>query len=251
MFHELPLVVTIGKQADASSQGLQLARETPGFASQTFQVMTQVSIHCFHRIRFFLIRAHFVGCSIIQGVIEWKGIRVVLFGLWSAFQTGLHGFPTSRPHHIPTQQTMGLSIHNGQDVDFVFFCCTKVYISSNSAIRGFLGTFAGGNLLVQVWIQFATLCGLTCKILPIDRWLLPSIYIRMASIRVSEEQPCGKGSGVYTRLHSPQRYRWLPEGLNPALYCFWLAWHLGHFMLPFYSVSDFGHSLIMCLFRSL
>src|SRR5687768_3792909 len=64
----------------------------------------------------------------------------------------------------------------------------------------------------------------------------------MASIRFSEEYPCGNGSGVYTRLHSPHRYRWLPEGLNPALYCFSLAWHLGHFILRFYSVSDFGHS---------
>src|SRR5215212_6791540 len=75
-----------------------------------------------------------------------------------------------------------------------------------------------------------------------DRWLLPSTYMRMASIRFSEEYPCGKGSGVYTRLHAPHRYRWLPDGLNPALYCFWLAWHFGHFMLLFYSVSDFGHS---------
>src|SRR5687768_17266169 len=72
----------------------------------------------------------------------------------------------------------------------------------------------------------------------------------MASIRFSEEYPCGNGSGVYTRLHSPHRYRWLPEGLNPALYCFSLAWHLGHFILRFYSVSDFGHSLIKVISRS-
>jgi hypothetical protein len=36
-----------------------------------------------------------------------------LFGLRSTFETGLHGFGTSSWHHIPTQQAMSVSIHNG------------------------------------------------------------------------------------------------------------------------------------------
>lgn len=38
-FHELSLVVAISKQANVAGKSLEPAREAPGFASQTFQVM--------------------------------------------------------------------------------------------------------------------------------------------------------------------------------------------------------------------
>jgi hypothetical protein len=46
--HELPLVITIGKQADVSGKGIEPARKAPGLASQPFQVMTQICIDSFH-----------------------------------------------------------------------------------------------------------------------------------------------------------------------------------------------------------
>ena len=60
-----------------------------GFASQTFQVMSQIGIDSLHRISFFLVRSHFVWSSIIVCVINRECVTVVLFGLRCFFQACL------------------------------------------------------------------------------------------------------------------------------------------------------------------
>src|SRR5215212_10225330 len=116
-FRQLAMVVTVDKELDVFCQGLHSASEAPRLASQTFQVVAKVSIHRLNGISFLFIRAHFVGCAIVECVVGRKGIGVVLFGLWSSFQAGLQSFRSSLTHHIPTQHTAGLAIHNGYDVD--------------------------------------------------------------------------------------------------------------------------------------
>jgi len=108
--------------------------------------MSQVGIDSLDGIGFFLVRAHFVGCAIVQTVIGWKGITVVLSGLRGMFQTGLQVSCASFADGILAEKAMSGSIYHCQDVDFVFFCFKKVYNSSNSATLGLCGIGAGGNL---------------------------------------------------------------------------------------------------------
>ena len=108
--------------------------------------MTQVCIDSLYRVGFLFIGTHLVGRAIVQVVIGWKRVTVVLSGLWSAIQTGLQVLCASFTDDIPTEKAVCGSINNGQNVDFVFFCLTKVYNSSNSATFGLWGIGAGGNL---------------------------------------------------------------------------------------------------------
>ncbi len=110
--------------------------------------MAEVCIDRFDRIGLLFISAHFIRSTIVEIVIRRKGIGVILFGLRRSFQAGLQGFGGSFEHHIPAQDTTGISVNNGQDVDFVFFLPTKVNNSSNSAFFTFSGKGAFGNLAV-------------------------------------------------------------------------------------------------------
>jgi hypothetical protein len=94
-FGQLPVVVTIDKQLNVSSQGTHSPRKASGLARQTFEIMTQIGIDGFDGVGFLLVGSHFVGSSIIQGVISRKGIAVILFGLRCSFQAGLQGFRSS------------------------------------------------------------------------------------------------------------------------------------------------------------
>ena len=161
------MVVTIDKELQVSDQSVHLSGKAPGLASQAFQVMPQIGIHRFHRIGFLFVRSHFIGSTIIQGVVDRKCIAVILFGLRRTLQTGLQRFAGSLCDYIPAQDATRVPIHYGEDVDFVFFCPTKVYNSSNSAFLTFAGSGAGGKAAVWFRTQFATLCGLTFKILAI------------------------------------------------------------------------------------
>lgn len=145
LFHQLPLVVTISEKLQVLEQGLQMARKTTGFSCQSLQIMSQVCVDCFHRIGFLFVRAHFVGCSIIQVIVGGKGITIVLSRLGGTFQTGLEVDGASLADCIPTEQTVCCSIYHGQNIDFVFFCFKKVYNSSNSATFGLWGIGVGGN----------------------------------------------------------------------------------------------------------
>ena len=108
--------------------------------------MAQVCIDCLDRVGFLFVGTHFVGSAIVQVVISWKGIAVVLSGLRRTFQAGLQVLYASFADSIPTEQAVRGSVNDCQNVDFVFFCFTKVYNSSNSATFGFWGIDAGGNL---------------------------------------------------------------------------------------------------------
>jgi hypothetical protein len=108
--------------------------------------MSKVSVDCLHRIGFLFIGTHFVGCTIVQVVLGRKGIAVVLSGSRSTFQGGLQVLRASFTNGIPTEQAVGSSVNDRQNVDFVFFCFTKVYNSSNSATFGLGGIGVDGNL---------------------------------------------------------------------------------------------------------
>ncbi len=110
--------------------------------------MPQVCIDRFDRVSFLFVRSHFIGSAVIQRIVDWKGIAIVLFGLRSPLQTGLQSGAGSFADHIPTQDTARVSVNYGQNVDFVFFCPTKVYNSSNSAFLTLAGTGADGRLAV-------------------------------------------------------------------------------------------------------
>ena len=148
VFSQLSVVVTINEELNVSGERLHASREAPGFASQTFQIMTQISIDGFHGIGFLFVGAHFIGSPIVEIVIRRKGIGVVVFGLRRSFQAGLQGFGGSFEHYIPAQDTACVSVNNGQDVDFVFFLPTKVNNSSNSAFFTVSGKGAFGSLAV-------------------------------------------------------------------------------------------------------
>ena len=130
--------------------------------------MAQICIDSFDRVGFLFIVSHFIRSTIIQGVIPWKSITVVLLGLGSALQTGLQRFGCSVRHNIPTQNTVRISIHYRENIDFVFFSPIKVYSSSSSAFLTLFGTGAGGSLAIYRLTQLATLCGLTFSTRPIE-----------------------------------------------------------------------------------
>jgi hypothetical protein len=88
--------------------------------------MTQVSIHGFDGVGFFFIIAHLIRCTIIERVIDRKGITVILFGLRSPLQASLQVLTGSFFHHIPTEKAVCGSIYDRRDVDCVFFCFRKV-----------------------------------------------------------------------------------------------------------------------------
>ena len=144
-FRQLSVVVTIDKELDVFHQSLDTSREATRLPCQPFEIMPQVGIDRFHGIGFLLVGAHFVGSTIVKCVIHRKGIRIVVFGLRSPFQACLQGFGGSFEHNIPTQHAARVSIHNGQEVDLVFFLPTKVNNSSNSAFFTFSGKGALGN----------------------------------------------------------------------------------------------------------
>ena len=142
------MVVTVDEQLKVFRQGLHSSGETSRFASQSFQVVAEIGIDCFHGIGLLFIGPHFIRSPILKIVISWKGIAVVPFGLRRSFQASLQGFAGSFDHYIPTQDTASVSVDNGQDVDFVFFLPTKVNNSSNSAFFTFSGSGAFGSLVL-------------------------------------------------------------------------------------------------------
>lgn len=142
------MVVTVNEELHVSRQGVQASRKASRLTREPFQVMPQIGIDGFDRVGFLLVGSHFIGSAILQGVVDRKGIRVILLGLWSAFQAGLHGLRSSFQDHIPTQHAMRVSVYNRQNVDFVFFAPIKVYNSSNSAFLTLSGMGAFGSLVV-------------------------------------------------------------------------------------------------------
>lgn len=70
----------------------------------------------------------------------------------------------------------------------------------------------------------------------------------MASRRVASGYPFGFGLGVYIRLHLPHWYRWLPDGLKPALYCFSVDPHFAHLILHILFHFTFRVSLFITYF---
>ena len=112
-FHDLSLVVAVHKQADVFVERIQSSGKAPGFTGQSFQIMTQIGVHRFHRIGFFLVGAHLIRRTIVQGIVAMKGIAIILLGLWSSFQAGLEVRTGSFTDRIPTQNAVGRSIHYG------------------------------------------------------------------------------------------------------------------------------------------
>ncbi len=165
-FCQLTVVIAINEEPQILDQGLHASGKATRFSSQAFQIVPQVRIDCFHRIGLLLVGTEFVRCSIVQGVVNWKSIRVILPGLGSPFQASLQRFRGSFRDNSPTQHTASCPIHNRQEVDFVFFVPRKVNSSSSSATLGFLGSGAAGKLAVYALTQLTTLCGLTFKIRP-------------------------------------------------------------------------------------
>ena len=110
---QLSVVVTVDEELKVLCQGLDSSGETAGFACQPFQVMTEVCIHCFHRIGLLFISTHLVGSPIVEGVINRQGIGVILLGLRCSLQAGLQGLRGALRNHIPAQHTASVSIHDG------------------------------------------------------------------------------------------------------------------------------------------
>jgi predicted membrane protein len=110
---QLSVVVTVDEELKVLGQGLDSSGETSGSACQPFQVMTEVCIHCFHRIGFLFVGAHFIRSAIVERVIDRQGIGVILLGLGCPLQAGLQGCGGSLRNHIPTQHTASVSIHDG------------------------------------------------------------------------------------------------------------------------------------------
>ena len=144
-FHDLSLIVTIDKQAHMLLQSLSFAGEAPWFTSQSFHVVTQISIDRFHRIGFSLVRSQLKRSTIVQCAIHWKRIAVVLLCSQGPIQTSLHGFFGPIYDNIPTQDAVAVSIYDGQDVEPVFLLPMKVYNSSNSAVCTLSGFCSGGR----------------------------------------------------------------------------------------------------------
>jgi len=80
------MVVTVNKELDVLDQGLQPSSNAPRLAYQLFEVMSQVSVDSFHRKSSMLIRTHPHMGAITQGVVDWKDIRIIVFGVGSTFQ---------------------------------------------------------------------------------------------------------------------------------------------------------------------
>ena len=86
--------------------------------------MAQTCIHGFDRIGLLFVHSHFVGCAIVECVIGWKGIRVVLFGLWCSFQAGLQRFRGSLLEH-PNSMSNGALDPRWLGCRFRFFLADK------------------------------------------------------------------------------------------------------------------------------
>src|SRR5215207_2088955 len=126
--------------------------------------MAQISINRFHRLGFLFVRAHLIRCTVVERVVNRKGITVILFCLRGLIQAVLEINTSPFAHHIPAQNAVSSSIYYCENIDFVFLCFRNVYNSSNSAMRGLAGTTAGGSCSTYLLIQFATVWGLIFKI---------------------------------------------------------------------------------------
>jgi len=138
---QLALVVRPDKEADCTAQGHDTAGETARFPSKPGQIMSQIGVAAFNRVGLAFIQDGTIArITIHQGGIRGKAITVIVGGLGCRIHQGLQPVFRAVLHHSPSDIAVRRTVHQGYNVDFVFFVVTKVYNSSISTVSTWDGT---------------------------------------------------------------------------------------------------------------
>jgi len=123
---ELPSVVTIDKQTQGTLKYIETTREATRRSCQTGQVVAQLGVVSFNRVRVGFAFRNFISAEVIpQAIISIKRIAVILFGLLRTVHQLLISWLSALPDHFPAQITARLPVYDGEDVDPVFFIADK------------------------------------------------------------------------------------------------------------------------------
>ena len=108
--------------------------------------MAQFCIICFHGVCLgFALRDFITAVMVPERGIRFKSITEIPFGFGSIIDNGLEIISSAFPDNLKAQETAGVSIDIGQEVDPVFLSPIKVKSSSSSAFSTCSGTGAGGS----------------------------------------------------------------------------------------------------------
>jgi hypothetical protein len=183
---ELSSVVTIDKQTQGTLQRIGTTREAARRSCQTGQVVAQLGVVSFNRVRVGFAFRNFISAKVIpQTRIGIQGIAVILFGLGRIVYHFLNTLLSAFPDHFPAQITARLPIYDREDVDPVFLLPIKVNNSSISAVLTSLGTGASGKLAALALTHNETVRWWRPNWRPIRRKFIPSTYSCRACLRTS------------------------------------------------------------------
>jgi len=125
---------------------MDTAGETAGTARQAGQIVTQLGIIGFDRVGLGFAGRDVVPTRIVdQAVVGFQGVTEVGLSLRSIIQQRLHHLIAAFRAHPPAEDTARGAFDEGDDVDPLFFCSTKVYNSSSSTVSTCSGKGAAGS----------------------------------------------------------------------------------------------------------
>ena len=147
---QLPAIEAVDEEFERTEQRFRAAREASRPARQAGQVMPQLRIVSFYRVRVPFACRNFVAAPVVpQPIIHIEGIRVVPAGFGGLVDQLLGMLRCAFPNHFVTQEAARAAIDERQDVDPLFFSPMKVNNSSSSASLTSSGT--GGSGSAAAW----------------------------------------------------------------------------------------------------
>lgn len=159
MAKQLTCVPGGDKEPQRPAQGIHTFRVTPRAAMQACQIMPEFRIHALDRIGLRFVEDGVVaGVRIIHIGIAGQAITEIVFRWDRTIHEWLQHFKDACGVYRPIQNTPRRAINRCNQVDFVFFCPTKVYSSSISITSEVAGCGGCGSIVSDAaLIQFVTL----------------------------------------------------------------------------------------------
>jgi hypothetical protein len=154
---ELSPVVAEDKQTQSTIKRIGTSRETTRRSCQSRQVMPQLGVIAFHRVRIGLPFRNFVSAVVIpQAIIGIKCITVILLGFGRIIDHLLNDWLSAFPDYFHAQITARLPVYDRQDINPVFLLPMNVNNSSISAVLTSSGTGNAGKLAALALIHKET-----------------------------------------------------------------------------------------------
>ena len=135
LLEKLSAIVSKYKKLDCITKSFFATRKTSRSASQTCEIMSQVSIGAFNGISLTLVFHWIMNSRPIENrFVTLIVIAEVIMTLNAISQHFLKFCTASFGTHLPSKNAASFSVNKGQDVDPVFFSSMKVYNSSISTV---------------------------------------------------------------------------------------------------------------------